>query len=550
MVSNRNNISCYTEHSSYRILHRVKLYGAVLRVLLCVSVLAASGAGSVRASVRHSSVNKELLERLDKLVDDRESYYDKRRAKADSVRRLIDCTGNVGERLRLYLNYGDIWSGMSSDSAIAICNCGLQKSIAAADSFYAQQFTITRAHGLFNRGLIHECLTDIKNVETQGLRSGVEERYHYICHVVYLTIGAFYKGELPEYVNYGRDHVMSELSFIDPESPNYKYCEALTYMVDGKMPQMASNLHSVVADTEHIDEINPLAYTLLGEYYVEQEDYEQAVFHYATGAMADILEANLDGVALLVLGELLYRMGDTSRAYNYMAAALESAVQGNMKFNLMRMNQAFMDVSRDVANEKYQKMALLSGLVVILFILLALVAKNIVDKRTEVERLVAIENSLAKANMVKETYIAEFMNLCSNYIESLEDYNKMSRRKITAGKIDELLDYIKSGRIIEEQRHKFYEVFDEALLHIYPSYVQEVNRLLQPDKQIVPPLPNSLTTELRILALSRLGIDDVSIIARFLGISANTIYTYRNRLRTRAVNRFTFEEDAKKIGTV
>ena len=49
-----------------------------------------------------------------------------------------------------------------------------------------------------------------------------------------------------------------------------------------------------------------------------------------------------------------------------------------------------------------------------------------------------------------------------------------------------------------------------------------------------------LTTELRVLALSRLGIEDASIIARFLGISTNTIYTYRNKLRTRAINRTTF----------
>ena len=60
------------------------------------------------------------------------------------------------------------------------------------------------------------------------------------------------------------------------------------------------------------------------------------------------------------------------------------------------------------------------------------------------------------------------MNLCSSYIESLEDYNRMSKRKITAGQTEELLAYIKSGRIIEEQRHKFYDVFDDALLHIFP----------------------------------------------------------------------------------
>ncbi|WP_304382321.1 DUF6377 domain-containing protein [uncultured Duncaniella sp.] len=86
------------------------------------------------------------------------------------------------------------------------------------------------------------------------------------------------------------------------------------------------------------------------------------------------------------------------------------------------------------------------------------------------------------------------------------------------------------------------------MLHIFPTYIEDVNKLLQPDKQIVLSSPGILTTELRVLALSRLGIDDAAVIARFLGISTNTIYTYRNKLRTRAVDRASFEEDAKKIG--
>mgnify|MGYP003314030398 CR=1 FL=1 len=37
-----------------------------------------------------------------------------------------------------------------------------------------------------------------------------------------------------------------------------------------------------------------------------------------------------------------------------------------------------------------------------------------------------------------------------------------------------------------------------------------------------------LNTELRILALMRLGIDDSSRIAQMLNYSINTIYAYRN----------------------
>ena len=77
-----------------------------------------------------------------------------------------------------------------------------------------------------------------------------------------------------------------------------------------------------------------------------------------------------------------------------------------------------------------------------------------------------------------------------------------------------------------------------------------MNRLLLPDKQIVTSAPNVLTTELRVLAFSRLGIDDSAQVARFLGVTLNTIYTYRNKLRNKAIARETFDADVMKIGAI
>ncbi len=72
---------------------------------------------------------------------------------------------------------------------------------------------------------------------------------------------------------------------------------------------------------------------------------------------------------------------------------------------------------------------------------------------------------------------------------------------------------------------------------------------MYPDKRISV-TGNALTTELRILAFQRLGIDDAAKVARFLGLSLNTIYTYRNKIRSRAVNRDTFDNDVMNIGII
>ena len=44
--------------------------------------------------------------------------------------------------------------------------------------------------------------------------------------------------------------------------------------------------------------------------------------------------------------------------------------------------------------------------------------------------------------------------------------------------------------------------------------------------------------------------DDSSKIANFLHYSINTIYTYRNKVRNKAVNRDKFEEEMMKIGSI
>ena len=92
--------------------------------------------------------------------------------------------------------------------------------------------------------------------------------------------------------------------------------------------------------------------------------------------------------------------------------------------------------------------------------------------------------------------------------------------------------------------------FDKAFLHIYPDFVEQVNALLKPDERIELRDGELLNTDLRILAFMRLGVDESTRIAQVLNYSVNTIYSYRNRLKNRAVNRENFENDIMKIGAI
>lgn len=96
----------------------------------------------------------------------------------------------------------------------------------------------------------------------------------------------------------------------------------------------------------------------------------------------------------------------------------------------------------------------------------------------------------------------------------------------------------------------FHQNFDTAFLNIYPNFVSEVNNLMTDGNGFdVGEDVNKLTTELRVLALIRLGIQDNQKIADILRSSITTIYTYRSKLKSRARNKDTFEDDIRRIAT-
>ena len=78
---------------------------------------------------------------------------------------------------------------------------------------------------------------------------------------------------------------------------------------------------------------------------------------------------------------------------------------------------------------------------------------------------------------------------------------------------------------------------------------QEIHPIIQNAALIEKRRRLRLTTELRVLALIRLGISDNQAIADILRSSITTIYTYRSRLKSRAIAKDSFEDDIKKIAT-
>ena len=114
--------------------------------------------------------------------------------------------------------------------------------------------------------------------------------------------------------------------------------------------------------------------------------------------------------------------------------------------------------------------------------------------------------------------------------------------------LEELFLLSKSTELKEKELEELFLNFDSVFLHLFPNFVNDFNDLLQPEVRVQPKEDNRLTTEIRIFALIRLGIEDSSKIAEFLHYSVNTIYNYRARIKNGAIgNREQFERQIKTL---
>ena len=136
----------------------------------------------------------------------------------------------------------------------------------------------------------------------------------------------------------------------------------------------------------------------------------------------------------------------------------------------------------------------------------------------------------------------------SKQIHLFREEDNRQRNLLKRGRTDQLLRDLADSSRSEKAREEFYRTFDTTFLAMYPDFVERFNELLQEDARFRPP-KGKLTTELRIFALIRLGVDDSKRIAAMLDYSLSTIYNYKVSVKNHATgDRESFEERVKMIG--
>lgn len=494
----------------------------------------------------YCATNNEAIDRLDQALKHRTNYIVKRQAMIDSLKATELNSGN-SEAKRM-LEIGHAYSYFTNDSAIHYFHIAIE---AATDAKEKREALIQRASILPLAGLYEAAIRTFSGIDTTDMSKDEKVVYHDSGRQMYSYLAAAfedYQQYNEQYKAMALSHQEKLLGLLNTRSEEYLFNLGEYYFLTGENIRAKALLEDL---TKKSDDKGLLAraWHHLASICKSEGDKEGYISALAQSAIADVESATLEVKSLQELGAAMYAEGDVERSYDYLSTALDNAVKCGATLRMIESSRV-LPIIANAHNQRAEEWR--KWLYIIMAAMGTMVAGLGVSlwlRYRQMKRLDKARRRLRLANQSKDVYISRFLQLCSIYMDKLNQFCKIAERKISTGKTDELYRMTKSGKFIEEQSADFYNVFDDAFLHLYPDFVNQVNELLRPECRITPAEGERLNTDLRILAITRMGIDDAASIAQILNYSLNTIYAYRNRLKSRAIDRDNFENDIMKINS-
>lgn len=521
-------------------------------------------AGAAASAISDSQV-EDALRQLDLELTNRDRYIEERVAYLDSLKKAaprqlpadsLACLNTLMEIARGY-------SAFNNDSALMYYTRGYDLSLGIARSqpstrlgqqadSIQKNFRALRATYMSLSGFVHDAINEFNDIDTVGFTPAQRAVYFDAARQMYYYISSFY-GLWPSTYDYWSNRTLEAqyqlMPLLDPGSNQYRLNLGEYYYKIREYTRAREVLLDLLSRTGRDTSHYAIATHILASIAQVRGDRNECIYYLAQSALSDIRNATLEVISIQELAGMLFEMGDKQRAHEYITAALSNVVASRASVRVVKTTELLQMVEADhnsqIAVWRTWMYAIISVLVMCMLALLL----SMLFLRRQLSHVARMRKELQDANQTKEVYISQFMSLCSVYVDKLKQFGKLVNRKISAGQANDLLKLTKSGKFVEEQSADFYNVFDNAFLHIYPDFVEGVNRLLREGEQIVLEEGEVLNTDLRILAFMRLGINDTNRVAQILNFSVNTIYAYRNRLRNRAIDRDTFEADIMRIGS-
>jgi tetratricopeptide (TPR) repeat protein len=492
------------------------------------------------------------LQNLNEAIDQSHLYDGIKRSRIDSLKNQLSTIPNdsVISRWQQLMKIGREYLTFSADSALYYFKTSGKEAAKTKNRNAELKSRIATMSALSAAGLYSEATREIDRLSGIDMPISIKVDFWKNARQHYSSL-FWYLGNKSEY---GQAYLAKAISYTDsilthiqPTDPFYKLLRAEKSISQGRYIEARATLDSIIKTTPKSASTYGMALYKIADIYKRQGNETDYASYLAKTAIADVRNSVKEGWALPSLAVWLYEQNDLDGAYEYINYSLQEALSGNARMRSAAIANLLPTIIEDYRKElssSHEDLTIYLSLVTVLLIISSILLFGLLHQMKESKKA---QKQLSRTSSLQESYLGHFVGLCANYSAKLESWQQTVLRKISSGQTDDLMKAIKSGKFNDETED-FHSIFDKAFLELYPDFIEKINLLLKEDEQFDTNIKDTLPTELRIYALIRLGVDESVKIASILQYSPNTVYAYRNKMRNKALNRDTFENDVVNIG--
>lgn len=510
-------------------------------------------------------VNDSILRVLNSEIDHRYSYYEEKEKRMETLRQQFHYRKKLPEKFETAGKLFEEYITYQYDSAYtyACRMAGIASQL--NDRSLKTATNIHLLHCYVAAGLFKEGAELMSLIDSHDLNEKEKAIYYWLCMRFYANLKSYTSSPALSvgYTAKSQIYCDSVLMYLSPDTPEYAQTEVFGYYESKSDPQeKIEKLHSVIDRYKFSGRNYAILYVLLAKEYKLMNNREKAIYYSALSSLYDIRTASRQTTSKTLLGQCLYEEGDVMFASKCIRNALEDANFYNARHRKIEVNSILPIIEYEknrIIQQQKGRLELYLVLLGILVMSLGLAtflifrqnkklgtARKVIQqhcdeislvntKLTEANKLlVQSRMKLEESNEIKDVYIVQSLYGKSEYLDRFELLLKKVSYKVKSKQYDDLKNLYKEYDS-KFERDNMFSSFDKAFLILFPNFIDEYNKLFNPEDQVGMDGNGNLSTELRIFALLRLGFSDIEQIAKFLNLTVKTVYSYKWKIKAKTI---------------
>lgn len=482
-----------------------------------------------------------ILNALDYVVERRDTYYVHHKWYIDSIRKTLSDipADEYGQRADKYHELFSMYKAYQNDSAQSYATRELDMALRTGSPELILRARTDELFGYLAAGNFSDAVDVVRHADLSDVSPEAKGSFYFLCIRLFSDMSNYIDGTFTD-KNAARSRAYSDsvMTIMPPNSYEARYASIFATLNELTNLEKIALYSKILNDPAVPSGEKAMISSMLGDVYCAINDDNGYLYYKAYSGLLDIKEAKRETTALRDLAKFLIEHGDSKRAYNYINVALQDATF----YNAPHRKAEISNILPIIESVRYHNVDRSRNFFIWLLIAVSLLAIAllwtllIIKKanrliRTQRRELQEAIDKLNESTRIKEEYIGYGFSLNSQLLDKMENLYKTVNLKLKVRQYADLATTFSLSDLRVERERALAE-FDKVFLKLFPTFPQKYAALF-PEGETLPKA-GELTPEMRIFALIRLGVNDISSIANFLHYSTNTVNTYKTRAKNRS----------------